>query len=183
MSTQQFIIYIVVIGVIYASYCSYRAKNKVYCTFTRRDKTTGHKWIKAKNGERIEFDGGWYYVVMGCITTEALDSGFNMIFPTMVRRLDFTWKSSYPKDPATGEPLPETPEMRKNLNKREDIEALNKGTQQAFGKGKIGLMGGGLLPIMLVIGLAASLYLIFQLMGKVDMLGQAINVLQQMAAK
>ncbi len=183
MSIQQFMIYIVVFGAVYAAFCSYRAKTRIYCTFTRQDNTVSHKWVRAVNGERIEFAGGWYYVKTACVTLEALESGFNMLFPTMVRRLEFTWKNKYPIDPKTGEPSAETPEMRKNLNKREDIEALNRGTQQAFGKAKVGLMGGGILPIILVVGVVASLYFIWQLMGKVDMLGQAINVLQTLSAR
>jgi len=183
MSFSQFLIAIVVAGILYASYCSHRAKTRIHCTFTRRDKTIKHKWAKAVNGERIEFGGGWYYVVMSCITTEALESGFNAIFPTMIRRLEFSYKSKYPINPETGEPLAETPEMRKNLNKREDIEALEVGSVKALGKGKVGLMGGGLLPIILVVAVVASLYFIWQLMGQVDALGQAINVLQQMMMK
>jgi len=180
MTFPQFLIAIVAVGILYAAYCSHRAKTRVYCTFTRRDKTMRHKWARAINGERIEFGGGWYYVVMSCVTTEALESGFNAIFPTMIRRLAFTYKNKYPIDPETGEPSAETPEMRKNLNKREDIEALEVGSIKALGKGRVGLMGGGWLPIILVIGVVASLYFIWQLMGKVDMLGNAINVLQQM---
>lgn len=183
MTFQQLLLYVILIGAAYAAYCSHRAKTRIYCTFTRRDKTEGHKWVKAKNGERIEFAGGWYYVVMGCVTTEALDSGFNMIFPTMVRKLHFTYKSKYPINPDTGEPLAETPEMRKNLNKREDIEALEVGSAKALGKPKVGLFGGGLLPVFLVVGVVACLYLIWKMMGQIDMLGQAVNVLQQMMSK
>jgi hypothetical protein len=184
MSIQQFLIYLIVIGGAYAAYCSHRAKSKIYASFVKRDRTKGHKWVKAKNGERIEYENGWYYVVMKCVTTEPLDTGFNMLFPTMVRQLDFTYKSKYPIDHDTGEPLAETPEMRKNLNKREDIESLNQGTRQAFGKGaKVGLLGGGLLPVLLIVGVVISLYFIWQLMGAVNNLGFAMNVIQNMLIK
>ncbi len=183
MSVQQFFIYIVILGVIYASYCSYRAKNKIYCTFTRRDKTVGHRWIKVhKNGERIEYGGGWYYVDSDCITTEALDSGFNMIFPTMVRRLEFTWGHQLPINPKTGLPIVQTPEMRKNLNKREDIEALELGSKQALsGKAaKVGLLGGGWMPIIIIVGLLVVGYMEYQNQKRMDAVGLAINTLQQM---
>jgi len=150
--------------------------------FTRRDKTIARKWAKAKNGERIEFNGGWYYVNMKRIKLEALDKGFNLLFPTMVRCLEFTYSSIWPIDPETGEAGAETPESRKNLDKREDIEALNVGSQRAFGKQKMG-MAGGWMPVAMLIGIVASLYFNYQAAGKIDMLGQAINVLQELAMK
>ena len=179
MSIQQFLICIVAFGILFAIYSCHRAKTKVYCTFTRRDKTVSHKWGKAKNGERLEFDSGWYYIITSRIKLKALDVGFNMLFPTMVRCLDFTYKSIYPIDPETGKADEETPEARKNLDKREDIEAFNLGSQKAFGKPKLGF-GGGWLPIILVVGIIASVYFSWQLMGRVDSLGQAVNVLQEM---
>lgn len=184
MSIQQFLIYIIIIGVCFASYTAHRAKSKIYCTFVRRDGTVGHKWAKAQNGERIEFAGGWYYVVMKRITHEALDSGFNMIWPTMVRRLEFTYKSVWPLDPETGKAEAETPESRKNLNKREDIESYNRGSQAAVGKVKMGgMFGTGLLPIILVVGIVACLYFIFQMRGQIDNLGNAINVIESLITK
>jgi len=183
LSIQQFLI-VVVLGIIcLASYNCHRAKTKIYCTFTRKDKTTEHKWIKAKNDERIEFGGGWRYVKTRCITLESLDKGFNMFFPTMVRRLYFVYGKEYPLNPDTGETLEETPEMRKNLDKREDIEAFNIGSQKSYGKVKGGLLGGGWLPIILVVGIVACMYLIWQMQGSINSLGNAVNVLQEMIMK
>jgi len=180
MTIQQFLIYVAVFGFLFAIFSCYQAKSKVRCTFTRRDKTVATKWAKAKNGERILFDDGWYYIIMSRIKLQALTSGFNLLFPTMVRRLDFTYKNIYPIDPETGMADAETPEARKNLDKREDIEAFNKGSQSAYSKQKGGLLGGGWLPIALIIGIVASLYFNYQALGKIDMLGQALNVLQEM---
>jgi len=180
MSIEQFLICIVALGILYAMYTCHRAKTKVYCTFKRRDKTVAHKWAKAKNGERIEFDGGWYYIITSRVTLKSLDVGFNMFFPTQVRCLDFTYKSIYPIDPETGEADAETPEARKNLDKREDIEAFNKGSQASYGKQKFGFAGGGWLPIISVVGIVACLYLIWQMQGQIDSVGQALNVLQEM---
>lgn len=182
MTFQQFILVIIVVGILYAIYNCHRAATRVYCSFTRRDKTESHKWAKAKNGERIEFDGGWYYVDMARIKLVALKSGFNMLFPTMVRKLDFRYNSSRPVDPQTGEADWETPEARKNLNKREDIEALERGSQAAMGRGKATAMGGWL-PIILVVGMVALMYFMFQMRGQIDNLGNAINVLQEMMMK
>ena len=183
MSIQQFLIFVVAFGILFAVYSCHQAKSKVLCSFTRRDKTVAHKWAKAKNGERIEFGGAWYYIVMGRIKLQALTQGFNLAFPTMVRRLDFTYRSIWPIDPETGEADAETPESRKNLDKREDIEAFNLGSQKAFGKAKGGMLGGGWLPIVLVVGIVACVYLIWQMQGQVDNLGNAINVLQEMLMK
>jgi len=183
MSITQFLIFIVAFGVLYAIFSCHRAKTKVYCTFARRDKTVGHKWAKAKNGERIEFDNGWYYIITSRIKLKALDGGFNMFFPTMVRCLDFTYKSIYPIDPETGKTDAETPEARKNLDKREDIEAFDIGSQKAFGKPKFGFASGGWLPIISVVGIVACLYLVWQMQGQIDAVGNALNVLQEMMMK
>ena len=183
MTIQQFLIYVIAVGILLAIFSCYRAKTKVKCTFTRRDKTVTTKWAKAKNGERIEFDGGWYYIVTRRIKLQALDSAFNLLFPTMIRLLEFTYKSIWPIDPETGEADAETPEARKNLDKREDIEAFNLGSQKAFGKAKGGMLGGGWLPIVLVVGIVACVYLIWQMQGQVDNLGNAINVLQEIMMK
>ena len=179
MDSQQLLIFVIIIGVAYAAFCSHRAKSRVYCTFVRRDKTVGHKWALAKNGERIEFGGGWYYVVMERVTLEALDSGLNMLFPTMIRRLDFTYGKSSPRDPQTGGYDWETPEARKNLSKREDIEALELGSQKALGKAKGGAMGGWL-PIALIVGMVVIGYFVYQMSGQIDAVGRALNVLQEM---
>jgi len=180
MSIQQFMICIVAFGILYAIYSCHRAKTKVYCTFTRRDKTVGYKWAKAKNGERIEFDSGWYYIITSRVKLKSLDVGFNMFFPTMVRCLDFTYKSIWPIDHETGKADEETPEARKNLDKREDIEAFNLGSQKSYGKPKFGLLGGGWMPVILLVGMVACLYLIWQMQGQIDSVGQAMNVLQEM---
>lgn len=106
------------------------------------------------------------------------DKTFFNLLP--VDLLEFSWKSKYPNDPDTGEPASETPEMRKNLNKREDIESLEVGSRRALGAGKATVMGGGWMMVILVIGVVASLYLSWQNSGKIDMLGQATNVVQEM---
>lgn len=153
-----------------------KTTNKVKCTFRSRSKKLRTKWVKPQNGERIEFDGGWYYVITECIIH---DRTFFGLLPVML--LEFSWRSKYPLDPDTGEPAPETPEMRKNLNKREDIEALEVGSRRATGAGsRVPAFGGGLWPIVLTIGVVASVYLLWQLTGKMDMLGQATNVVQEM---
>ena len=175
MATTQFLTYLVVMFVLMLGYNLYLSNNRIMCRITRRDKSVRKKWAKPVNGERIEDGSAWYYVRTKCIKSET--SFFGLI---PVRVLDFSYLSSQPLDPDSGEPVAESPEVRRNLDKREDIEAYNEGGRVAMGKGKIGFMGGGIMPIILVIGVVASVYFIWQLMGKIDMLGQAVNVLQNM---
>ena len=175
MSPQ--ILSVLIVVAIFA-YELFMVNTRIRCIFTGRDKKIKKKWAKPTNGERIEFNNGWYYVVTHCIT---YDTALFGLLPVAV--LNFTWRNKYPIDPATGDVATETPEMRKNLDKREDIQAYNEGGRVAIGKTKVGFMGGGILPIILVVGVVASVYFIFQMRGQIDMLGQAINVLQEMIMK
>lgn len=182
MTLVQFIVVFAVAVVALASFTCYRSCDKIYCRFTRKDKTEIHKWIKAKKGDRVEFDNGWYTVITDCITLRKIASGVNMLFPMQVRCLNFSYKSTLPDDPKTGEPYIITAEMRKALEISDDVGALNKGSQSVYGKpSKIGgLFGGGLMPIILVVGIVAIGYFVFQLSGKVDALGLSYNTVQEM---
>lgn len=176
MPPQQFFIVLIILVVLMFGFNLYRINTKILCRFKRRDKSIKKRWAKPKNGERVEFDGGWYYVLTKRIQFETL-----MFLP--VKILEFSYRSVWPIDPETGEANAETPESRRNLNKREDIEALEVGSQRALGKAKVGIMSGGWLPIILVVGVAACVYFIFQMRGQIDMLGNSINVLQEMMMK
>lgn len=177
MSTQQFFLVLIALVVFSFIYNLWRINNRVQCRFTGRDKRVKKKWAKPVDGQRIEYKGGWYYVITKCLR---LDSVFFGLLPMYF--LEFTYKNKYPLNPDTGEPEIETPEMRKNLNKREDIQALELGSQRALGKGTTAKMGGWL-PIALVIGLIVCVYFLFQMRGQIDMLGNSINVLQEMMIK
>lgn len=178
MTFQQFFQAVAILVAVTFIIDLYKINHRILCRFTGKDKRVKKKWVKPVNGERIEFDKGWYYVATNCIRHDTTWFG---LLPVIL--LEFNYKSKYPLDPDTGEPLEETPEMRRNLDKREDIQAYNEGGRKAAGLGKVSVLGGGLLPIILVIGIIASLYLNYQAMGKIDMLGNAINVLQQMMMK
>lgn len=153
----------------------YRINTKVLCRYTGRDKSVKKKWAKAKNGERIEFANGWYYIRSRCIKFES--SFFNLL---QMRVIEFSYLSHEPLDPATGEPTTLTPEERKNLDMREDVENLGEGSKKSFGVKKQGLFGGSLIPIVLTVGIVACFYFIWQLTGKVDMIGAGQNVMEQM---
>lgn len=177
MTTQHYAIFIVVLLVFIFIRDLYYINTRILCRFTRIDKSVKKKWASSKT-RRIEFDKGWYYIITQRIK---FDTMFFGLLPLKV--LEFNWHNKYPVNPDSGKADDELPEERKNLDKTEDIEALNRGTQKSYGSVKGGVLGGGWLPIMLVVGVVASLYFSWQLMGKVDMLGQAINVLQELAMK
>ena len=177
MDIQQFLMYVFVVFVLLFIFELYKINSRIKCRFTGRDKRIQTKWVKPINNERINFGVGWYYVLTNRIR---FDRAFFGLLP--VSLLEFSYKSIWPVDPETGEADAETPESRKNLNKREDIEALNLGSQRALGKQKLGMVGGWM-PIAMLIGIVASLYFNYQAAGKIDMLGAAINVLQEMAMK
>lgn len=177
MSVQQFFIVLVALIAFSFVFNLWRINNRVQCRFTGRDRRVKKKWAKPVDGQRIEYKNGWYYVITKCLR---LDSVFFGLLPLYF--LEFTYTNKYPLNPDTGEPEEETPEMRKNLNKREDIQALELGSQRALGKGATTKMGGWL-PIALVVGLAATLYLVYQMQGQIDSVGNALNVLQEMMMK
>lgn len=175
MTTQQFIIYIAVVFIGLFFYNTWQARNRVYCRFTRKDRSTGKKWAKFKNGERLEWEGGWYYVDTDRIIFDTIYFGL-----VGVRVLEYKKGVSNPRNPRTGDYGWESAEARKNLNKREDIEALELGSQKALGKAKVPILGGGWLPIILVVGIVACFYFIWQQNSKIDMVGMGQNVIEQM---
>jgi len=183
MSYQQTFLYLIIFAILYAIYSCYKVKTRVLCTITRRDKTKVRKWAKAKNGYRIEVDKGWYYVNMRRITLLPYEEGVHLLFPTMARCLEFRYNSTQPIDPETGENDYETPQSRRNLNKTEDIEALEIGSKKALGTVKAGgILGGGWMSLIMVVGILLTLYFVYTLNSHVNSLGNAINVLQTLAA-
>jgi hypothetical protein len=181
-STTLFIIFLIFLVAI-ASYQAHKSKNYTYCMFLRRDRSWKNKWVKAKAG-RIEFDGGWYYFNPKRTFSKILDEGFPyMIFPTKVDAVILRWDKPNALNPEDFSNDWETPEARKNMNKTEDIEALAKGNRQSLGKPQKKGMLEGYMPIIMILGVVALGYMMYMLMGKIDMLGQAINVLQSMMAR
>ena len=174
--TQMFLYGIIIITAL-SIVRSYSLKDKIYCTYRRRDKTKIHKWAKAVNGYRIQFENGWYYVnIRRCV----LEFKWVGILPIWIRTLDFRFDSTQALDPETFNNNWETPEARKALNKEEDIKALDTGTKKSLSPGKGGALGSGWMPYIIVGGFVVVGWFLYQLMGKVDALGFAVNVLQQM---
>jgi len=173
-------ILIIVLAILgYAVYSTHKLKNQVRCVFRRRDGTVIEKWAKAKSG-RVDFDGGWYYLTPRRMSQEFYDKGIHQLLPTWIRRADFRFDSPNALDPRDFNNGWETPEARKNLNKTEDVEALAKGNQSAMVGGKKQGMLSGWMPIIMIGAFCIIGYFIYMLMGKIDQLGLAVNVLQKM---
>lgn len=179
-STTVFIVFLIFL-VVYASYTANRAKNNIYCMFIRSDNTWINKWAKPKQ-RRIEFDNGWYYLNSKRMISRVLEDGIYKIFPQKVHAQIFRWNSPNPMNPGDFTQTWETPESRKNLSKEEDIRALSAGTAQALGAKKKKGMLEGLMPIIAIVGVVIIGYLLYATTKKIDSLGNAINVIQQMLA-
>lgn len=177
-TTLMFFIMLVAL-VAYAAYEVNKVKSKIHCTFIRPDRTKIEKWAKEKQ-RRVDFDNGWYYIAPKRIVLAAKDTGIFKLFPTKIQTLIFKWDSPMPLDPTTFQNNWETPEARKALDKTEDIIAYSHGNVQAIAsKPKKGLLEN-LMPIISVAAILIIGYMLYTLNNRIDMLGQAINVLQQM---
>ena len=164
--------------IIFQTYSVYDANKKIWCVFRRADKTKVGKWAKHTQAV-IDFDGGWYEVEPSRITT--------MIkwlpLPTIVKSLDYTPFSTRAIDPISGD-ASMSPETRKQLNVKDDIQALERGNENSLG-GR-GMKQGMLqqyIPLITICGFIIVGWFIYQLMGKVDQLGLSGNVIQTQLGK
>jgi len=179
LSPTSLIILLIFMFIVYTSVSVMGLKLKTHCTFIRPDKTRIEKMIKAKQ-RRVEFDGGWYYVIPNRIILKVMDSGIYKLFPTKVSSLIYKWDSPVPLDPNTFQNSWETPEARKALNKEEDIRAYSAGNVASLAKSKPQGMLDRFFPIIVIGAVCVIGYMLYSLSGKVDMLGQAVNTLQKM---
>ena len=180
MNLQGTLLFFALVIVVYASYSAHQLKNKVYCTFVRRDKTVIEKWAKVGQG-RIEFDGGWYYVNPRRVTLQFWDKGIHTIIPTRIQRMQFRWDSSQALDPETFSNDYEKPEERLQLDKTEDYRAYSEGNRAALtsAKQKKGMLDQ-LMPIIILGGFAIVGYMLYQNGHRMDMLGAQQNTIFQM---
>lgn len=167
-----------------AMWSSHNLSRKIYCTFTRKDKTVIHKWIRVdtQGRGRVEFDNGWYYYTPAQVILESYNKGIHAVLPTNIRTLYFKYDTKGALDPSTHDDSWLTPQMFKNLSKQNDVESLNRGSEKALKTAKASgsILGGGWMPIILVVAIVAIGYLVWQQKGQIDKLGFAINTLQEM---
>ena len=165
--------------IFFQTYSVLDANKKIWCVFRRVDKTKIAKWAKSTQA-RIEFDGGWYQIEGRRITT--------MIkwlpLPTVVKSLDFTYGSTLALDPDTFD-TSMSPEARKQLDKTDDIRALEGGNNQAL-KGASTVKLGAFqqyMPIVMLVGFLVVGWMLYQTWQKIDLLGFSVNVVQEQLGK
>lgn len=173
-------VFIVIVAVIvgYNVYSLNQVKNKVHCYFITPQLTLIKKWIKSMQ-RRVEFMGGWYYVHPKRVIGEDMSSGIHAFFPTKASALIFKWDSTQALDPRTFSNDYEKPEDRAGLDATEDIRGYSAGNVQAIAaKGKQTLLER-LQPILIVVVVVIVGYMMYSMTKRMDMLGQALNVIQQ----
>jgi hypothetical protein len=179
IQTMVLIIVIMVFGL--AMLSAYDKKDKIYCTFRRRDKTLVEKWAKSSRG-LIDFEGGWYRVIPKRCMLMFWNKGIHGFIPIWVRRLDYRYDSNMPIDPETFNAAYDNPADQKALDRTEDLTSLLRTQERVIGKQKQSGLSGWL-PIIVILGFIVVGYMVYMQQQKTDMLGQAINVLQEMMMK
>lgn len=168
--------------IIYSSYSARSLKEKILCSFTRKDRTRILKWAKVNQG-RIDFDGGWYDVEPSRTVQRLWESGIHFIIPTWVRCSDYRFDSSRPLNPDTFENQ-YSPELRKQLDISDGVKGLEQGNREALISNKSGRQNilQQYLPIIVLGGFVIIGWFLWQQQGKTDDVGFAINVVQQQLA-
>lgn len=127
MSSQTLVLIMAMVVVGMAWWANLSKRNKIYCSLTRVNKTTIHKFVKMVS-RYVVFDGKRYDVVPSCVKFGWWDKGLvHMLFPQWVAELDFTYASRWPIDPATGKHTIISPEVRSAMNKEEWVKSYAKG--------------------------------------------------------
>jgi hypothetical protein len=171
--------YIFVMLLLYLTFEAHTAKERIWCSFRRKDKTLIHKWARRKkNGgwDDIEFEGGLYHVEPDrTIFGWKLLLGF---FPIGVRCADFRHNSGRALDPDTFDNS-YTPEQRKELNIADDIRDFANGNASSVGGKMKKNMLESLMPIIVVIGFLILGYLVFNMQKSMTLLGKSQQYIEQ----
>lgn len=110
-----------------AWYSNSSKRNKIYCSFTRINKTSIHKFVKMSS-RYVVFDSHRYDIVPSCVVFDWWDKGLvNMLFPQWVATLSYVWNNRFPNDPTTNKPVIISPEVRNAMNKEEWVKSYAKG--------------------------------------------------------
>ncbi len=127
MTFQTLILIMAMVIVFMAWYANSSKRNKIYCSFTRVNKTSIHKFVKMTS-RYVVFDGKRFDIFSKCIVFDWWDRGLvHMLFPQWVATLNFTYASRFPNDPETGQPAIISPEVRNAMNKEEWVKSYAKG--------------------------------------------------------
>lgn len=127
MSIQTFVLLMAMILVVMAWWANTSKRNKIYCSFTRVNKTSINRFVKMTS-RYVVFDGKRYDIVPRCVKFNWWDKGLvNWVFPQWVASLDFTYANRWPIDPETGRHAVISPEVRNAMNKEEWVKSYAKG--------------------------------------------------------
>ncbi len=167
--------YVFLFILFYLTYVAYDWRNKIWCSYRRRDRTKIERWTKSnKKGQwgDVEFEGGLYHVEPGRTTLIwKMVLGF---FPMPARSLDFRHDSARALDPDTFENS-FTAEARKELDTTDEVRAMSEGHQKALGSKKKGGFLADYMPIIMLIGFVALGFMIFQLIKAVNFNSQVLQ--------
>lgn len=123
--TMLLIMAMLVVGM--AWYSNSSKRNKIYCSFTRVNKTSIHKFVKMAD-RYVVFDGKRYDIIPSCVIFDWWDKGLvHMMFPQWVATMSYTYSSRFPIDPTTGKPSIISPEVRNAMNKEEWVKSYARG--------------------------------------------------------
>ncbi len=166
MSSQNLVVIMAIIVVLMAWYANSSKKNKIYCQFTRVNKTEVHRFVKMTS-RYVIFDGRKYDIIPHCVKWLWWDKGIGMFFPQTVAKMDFVWNNRFPVDPNTGEPTIISPEVREKMDKEEWVKSYAKGF--APPSNKKGTAMQQYLPyvtILLIVVVAVYVYTNMQAIGQ-----------------
>ncbi len=163
-----------------AALSAYSKRNKILCTFRKKDGGYDQKWVKKDVDNNVAFDGALYDVMPDRTYTRWWTGGlFNAIIPTFIKCSDYRWDSRFPLNPKDFKnDWDENPTVRRNLNKAQSIADLARGSRQSMGVGKQGILEK-YQPFIMLAGFAAIMWFIMQFSKRMDSMGAAINYIQE----
>jgi hypothetical protein len=131
MSIQTFIVLVCIALMGMAWYANTSKRNKILVRYRRPNKTLITKFVdmNKKDPKHVIFDKLKFNIVSKCIVFQWYQNGFiHMLFPIFVPTLDFTYKSKYPLDPNTLEPVIMTPELENAIDQEQWAKSYAKHT-------------------------------------------------------
>ncbi|KKK46710.1 hypothetical protein LCGC14_3162510 [marine sediment metagenome] len=161
-----FVVIVVFLLFVMASYSTRMKRNQIYCHFTGEDKTEEEKWIGTKEGFVI-FRGRKFDIITRRITSFWISKGIHYLFPTRVNYLKFSWYSRFPHNPDNYDETLIDPAARKLIDKRE----MFKSYARSFGSPAVKKQGAlaqylPLIMIVLILAVGAYAYSSMQTLGQ-----------------
>lgn len=157
MDLQMLMTVIVALLFITAYYSTNSKRNKILCLYSGKDKTDEEKWINTSSGYVI-FRGRKFDIISRRITSFWMTRGINMIFPTKVNCLKYSWYSRFPHDPDDYHNVWETPEARNAIDTSELVTSYFKTSTPASTK-KQSMLQAYLPFIILIVVVLGGFYL------------------------